>query len=120
VRKAAKEEGLEVSPDPFPEETFFIRSDQYSFVSKGIPSVFIDLGITSLDPEIDGGETLRNWLVTDYHSPRDDMNQSFHFESSARLARVVFLVGYDVAMAQERPEWNADDFFGRTFGRSPE
>jgi hypothetical protein len=120
VRKAAEEEGLEVSPDPWPEETFFIRSDQFSFVRKGIPSVFIDLGITSLDPEVDGDETLRNWLVTNYHSPKDDMNQSFHFESSARLTRVVFLIGYDVAMAQERPEWNADDFFGRTFGRSPE
>ncbi len=118
IRKAAEEEGLEVSPDPFPEETIFVRSDQYSFVRKGIPSVFLMLGIKSLDPQIDGGETLRNWLVTDYHSPKDDMNQSFHFDSGARLARVAYLVGHNVAMAQQRPEWNADDFFGGKFGQS--
>ncbi|MEE9292590.1 MAG: M28 family peptidase, partial [Acidobacteriota bacterium] len=118
IRKAAAEEGLEVSPDPFPEETIFVRSDQYSFVRKGIPSVFLMLGIKSLDPQIDGGETLRNWLVTDYHSPKDDMNQSFHFDSGARLARVAYLVGHNVAMAQQRPEWNADDFFGGKFGQS--
>ena len=118
VRKAAADESLEVSPDPFPEETIFVRSDQYSFVRMGIPSVFLDLGLKSLDPEIDGGATLRNWLVTYYHSPKDDMNQSFDFESGARLARVAFLVGHDVATSQERPEWNEGDFFGGKFGRS--
>ena len=39
-----------MSPDPFPEETIFIRSDQYSFVQQGVPAVFLDLGLKSLDP----------------------------------------------------------------------
>jgi hypothetical protein len=117
VRAAAAGLGFEVSPDPFPEETIFIRSDQYSFVRKGIPSVFIDLGLQSLDPKIDGAAVIRNWLVTNYHSPKDDMAQPFHFDSSARLARLAFLLGHAVAMQDARPQWNPGDFFGEKFGR---
>ncbi|MGH9751102.1 MAG: M28 family peptidase [Candidatus Polarisedimenticolia bacterium] len=117
VRAAAAGAGLEISPDPFPEETIFIRSDQYSFVRRGVPSVFVDLGLTSADPAIDGGAVIRNWLVTDYHSPRDDMDQPFHFDSSARLARLAFLLGHAVAMQDARPRWNEGDFFGERFGR---
>jgi hypothetical protein len=120
IRKAAAEVGFGVSPDPFPEETIFIRSDQYCFVRKGIPSVFLELGLESLDLKIDGREVVTNWLVTAYHSPKDDMNQSFHFESSARLARVAFRIGREVAMMEGKPEWNEGDFFGGKFGRSAE
>ena len=117
VRRAAQAVDLEVSPDPFPEETIFIRSDQYSFVRRGVPSVYVELGLRSLDPKIDGAAVVRNWLVTDYHSPQDDMSQPIHFESSARLARLAFLLGHSVAMQDTRPEWNPEDFFGNRYGR---
>ena len=39
VQSAAKRIGYSLSPDPMPEENFFIRSDQYSFVLQGIPAV---------------------------------------------------------------------------------
>lgn len=37
VQSAAKEIGYALSPDPMPEENFFIRSDQYSFVHRVFP-----------------------------------------------------------------------------------
>jgi len=36
---AASKLGYDVGPDPSPEEAFFIRSDQYSFVRQRIPAV---------------------------------------------------------------------------------
>ncbi|MGH9797467.1 MAG: hypothetical protein ACRD5D_04845, partial [Candidatus Polarisedimenticolia bacterium] len=47
----------------------------------------------------------------------DDMDQPFHFDSSARLARLAFLLGHAVAMQDARPRWNEGDFFGERFGR---
>jgi hypothetical protein len=44
------------------------------------------------------------------------MAQPFHFESTARLARLAFLLGHSVAMQEARPQWNAGDFFGQRFG----
>ena len=40
VRKAAKALGIEVLPDPEPERNIFTRSDQYSFIKRGIPAIF--------------------------------------------------------------------------------
>ena len=44
LQAAADEFGLTFSPDPQPEQGFFVRSDQYSYVLQGIPAVNLDLG----------------------------------------------------------------------------
>jgi hypothetical protein len=118
VREAAARMKFEVSPDPFPELVFFIRSDQYSFVKQGIPAVFLSTGTKSSDPKIKPAEIITKWRQTIYHKPQDDMNQAFDFESGAKYARYAFLLGYLVAQSTEKPAWNAGDFFGQHYGKS--
>ena len=113
---AAKVVGYQVSADPFPEETIFIRSDQFPFVRRGIPAIFVTPGLTSSDPKIDGPTVYRDWLDHRYHSPQDDMSQPFDWEEAARLADVDFLIAQRVANAPQRPAWNKGDFFGEKFG----
>jgi Zn-dependent M28 family amino/carboxypeptidase len=117
VREAAGRLGLEVSPDPFPEEVIFIRSDHYAFVKKGIPSAMLACGLKSADPAVDGGAVLRKWIQTVYHSPKDDAKQGMDFESAARIARLYLLVARDVADDPHRPSWNPGDFFAARFAR---
>ena len=117
VREAAGQMGLEVGPDPFPEQVLFVRSDQYSFVRKGVPAVMLSAGIHSADERIDGRARLLEWLRTVYHSPQDDTKQPIDYEAAARIARVNFLVGDLVAEAPTRPVWKPGDFFGKQFGR---
>lgn len=117
VHEAASRMGFDVSPDPHPEDVFFIRSDQYSFVKQGIPALFLGAGAKSSDPNIKPQEIIARWQKTMYHKPQDDMNQAFDFESGAKLARYEFLVGYLVAQKTERPVWNPGDFFGEQFGK---
>ncbi|NIM02171.1 MAG: M28 family peptidase, partial [Acidobacteria bacterium] len=116
VASAVKELGIRVSPDPLPELVLFIRSDQYPFVKKGIPSVFLFSGFDA--GEIDGLEQFNQWMRNVYHTPADDMEQRFDFEAGADFARVNLLVVTGVANAEERPRWNAGDFFGERFGRN--
>ena len=118
ARQAATEAGLEVTPDPWPEEVMFIRQDAYPFVLKGIPALYVDTGIKGLDPTVDGLAVLRRWMATIYHSPKDDTKQSLDFESGARFSRFVFRLCHAVANGEERPKWNAGDFFGQKFGAS--
>ncbi len=117
VEDAATRVGLSVSPDPMPEQNFFIRSDQYPFVKRGVPALFFIGGMTSADTAIDGGAAAQSWLTTVYHTPFDDVSQDLHFESGAAYARAAFLTGLIVANAPARPRWLPDDFFGRTFGQ---
>jgi hypothetical protein len=117
VHEAAARLKIDVSPDPHPEQVLFIRSDQYSFVKQGIPSVFPHPGIKSSNPKITPDEIRATWLATIYHKPQDDMSQPFDFESGAKFARYNFLLGYVVAQQNERPEWNPSDFFGELYGK---
>ncbi len=116
VESAAKRIGYSLSPDPMPEENFFIRSDQYSFVQQGVPAVDVTDGIQAIDPKIDGLKLQKEWMVTKYHTPLDNMDQVLDYASGAKAAGVNFLVGYEVAQQDAVPTWNKGDFFGEKFG----
>ena len=113
VNDVAQHFGLEVSPDPLPEEVFFIRSDQYSFVRRGVPAVAITEGFKAVDPKINGKDVSLEWEKTHYHTPKDDMQQPLNFETAAKLTRVDFAVGYVLAQQDQRPAWNPGDFFAQ-------
>lgn len=117
VHQAAARLNIDVSPDPHPEQVLFIRSDQYSFVRQGIPSVFPHAGIKSSNPKVKPDEIQTTWLETTYHKPKDDMSQPFDFASGAKFARFNFLLGYVVAQQNQKPVWNPDDFFGEHYGK---
>ncbi|MEO8364681.1 MAG: M28 family metallopeptidase [Pseudoxanthomonas sp.] len=113
---AAKEIGVALSPDPFPEEVVFVRSDQYAFVRAGVPAVYLDGGVIPAAP---GGaspkEALDRFLRNCYHQPCDDASQPIQYQDAARLARLNARIGTLVGDAQERPRWNKGDFFGDRF-----
>lgn len=117
ARKAAAALNLQVSPDPKPEENYFVRSDQYSFIKMGIPALNLDAGLKSTDPKIDPAAIAREWVRSKYHSPQDDLTQVLDFEAAATVVKANFLVGYEVANATERPRWNEGDYFGQKYGR---
>ena len=108
---AAKEDGFQMSPDPLAEEVRFIRSDQFSFVEAGIPAIHLKPGNKSLDPKIDGATFTREWLRRVYHTPADDMNQPFDFESGARYAATNLRLLRAMANASQPPAWKKGDFF---------
>ncbi len=117
ISEAVVEEDFVLSPDPVPEEVLFIRSDQYSFVKQGVPSVFLVPGFTSSDPEIDGGALFNEHLQTHYHQPSDDLTRPIDWDSALRFARANVRIGHAVAEDDGRPTWNEGDFFGELFSR---
>ena len=116
ARAAAGRNGFEIQDDPLPEEVRFIRSDQFSFVKKGIPAITYKGGLVSADPAIDGDKLTRDWLRNVYHSPADEREQKIDYESGARWARTNLDLAVAIANAKERPRWNEGDFFGTRFG----
>ena len=116
VTKAAQHLGIGLAEDPIPEQVLFIRSDHFSFVRQGIPSLFIKSGFKTGDPAKDGGQINAAYRRDVYHKPNDDMTQAFDFAAGAMHARLNFLTGWLVAQETARPAWNAGDFFGQLFG----
>jgi Zn-dependent M28 family amino/carboxypeptidase len=116
MESAAKEIGVGLSADPFPEDVVFVRSDQYAFVRAGVPAVYLDGGI---EPAVAGGASPKDafdkFLRNCYHQPCDDASQPIQYEDAARLAKLNARIGVLVGDAAERPRWNKGDFFGDRF-----
>jgi hypothetical protein len=110
IAQAAASEGLNIVPDPAPEEMFFVRSDHYSFVKAGIPAVSLDTG-----PGGDGAEAQKKFLAENYHKPSDQIDLPFNWESAAKYMRVNYAIARTLTDAPERPRWNKGDFFGVQF-----
>ncbi|MDF2179291.1 M28 family metallopeptidase [Aliiglaciecola sp. CAU 1673] len=117
VSEAAKAAGLSLSPDPWPEQALFTRSDHYMFVKQGIPSVFLVPGLKSMDPNVDGAKKFGEFIQKHYHKPSDELNDSFNWQAAKRFAEVNFQIGLSLADDNKRPTWNEDDFFGRAFSK---
>ena len=117
VEAAIEAEGFELTPDPMPEENIFRRSDQYSFVRKGVPATFLVPGYTSIDPDIDGEAAVKDHRKHHYHQPSDDLSRPVDWDSAVRFARANARIGYAIANVDARPTWNEGDFFGEMFGR---
>lgn len=117
VQRAAEKMGLQLSPDPMPEQNIFIRSDHYSFVKQGVPAVFLVPGFKSLDPEVDGAKMFEKFFTEHYHQPTDESALPINYEAGSRFTQVNYMIGNEIANSQTRPQWNEGDFFGETFGR---
>jgi hypothetical protein len=100
VRSAAGTLGLEVMPDPAPRAGAFARSDLWSFVRVGVPSLWMSAGATGEPPP----------------RPRNGWEAGWSWQETARFAHLQFLVALAVADAPSRPAWNPGDFFEK-FGR---
>ena len=116
VNRAAKKLGIAIGEDPIPEQVLFIRSDHYSFVRQGVPSLFIKSGFATGDDR-DGGAINAAYRRDVYHKPNDDMSQAFDFNAAADHVRINFLTGWQIAQETARPTWNKGDFFGGLFGK---
>jgi len=110
ARAAAKTLGVNVQTDREPDQNRFIRSDQYSFIRKGVPALAFKFGYEFGSPE----ETIRRTWVRDvYHKPNDDTGQPVSLEGAALFDRVIMTLLQRVANDDARPTWNADSFFKR-------
>lgn len=111
ARAVGNEMGLPVVPDPAPNRNSFIRSDQYSFIEQGIPSVAFKFGFAANTPQ---AEAERVWRATHYHRPSDDLTTTpVAREDEIRLHDFIATMALRIADAPDRPRWNDNSFFRR-------
>jgi hypothetical protein len=110
VRRVARAARVDVSGDPEPERNAFVRSDQYSFVRRGVPALALKLGWIPGSPE---HEIVKRWRAERYHAPSDDLNQPIDMQAAEDFTRLYTALVEAVANRETRPQWNQDSFFRR-------
>jgi len=110
VRASAKELGVEVQADNEPEQNRFIRSDQYSFIRRGVPALAFKFGYAAGSPE---EKIRRDWVRDRYHKPNDDLTQPVDTAAAALFDRIILSLVEKVADTEARPQWYKESFFKR-------
>ena len=110
IRVVCAQNGVEAHAEYEPDRVLFIRSDQYSFIRRGVPALFPMYGY------VQGSEDeklFRAWTKDRYHAPSDDLDQPVDFGGAARFNNVMEEMVVRIANADIRPAWKPDSFFRR-------
>jgi len=108
LEAASKEVGVTVQDDPEPERNIFIRSDQYSFIKRGVPALFLSAG---WEPGSEEEKIATAWFSSRYHAPSDDLNQPVDLQAADRFNRLMTRLSVRIANADRAPQWRNDSFF---------
>ena len=92
VNTAHPELRMNAIDDRWPEERFYFRSDHYNFARKGIPVLFFFNGVHE-----------------DYHEVSDSPDK-INSEKEARILKLLYFLGQEVANAPKRPEWYPESY----------
>lgn len=118
LRAAAQASGVEIVPDPMPEERAFTRSDHYAFVKKGVPALML-LGAPDVPQERLVG-LMKEYQQKAYHLPSDTVTESWNWEGPRGLAQLGLVVGMRVANADAMPAWLPTSPYNRERGTNKE
>ena len=116
VRKVASRSGLRVSPDPYPEEGFFLRADNYPFARAGVPALYMALGTDAARSSKQYVDSMvKVYLERDYHQPSDEYQTvAIDLEGSRQFAEFVRDVAISVANDSAAPSWISGGEFQRS------
>lgn len=110
AKAVAGERGYDTLPDPAPDRNIFVRSDQYSFIKTGVPSVALKVQGLPGSPE---EQMEKDWNTYRYHSPQDDLTQPVDLKSADDFDAYLLALLTHVADAATQPVWHKDSFFRR-------
>jgi hypothetical protein len=92
VNAEHRELGMTAIDDRWPHERFYFRSDHYNFARRGVPVLFFFNGVHP-----------------DYHEVTDSPDK-INSEKEARILKLLFYLGQEIANAPQRPKWNPESY----------
>jgi hypothetical protein len=114
LNDVAAAQGLRVTPDPIPDERVFVRSDHYSFVKKGVPSLML-LGAPD-GPTEAWIKRMKAWQKTDYHQPTDTIKPDWDWSGPLTVAQTCLVLGWRLGNADKMAAWLPTSIYNRERG----
>jgi Zn-dependent M28 family amino/carboxypeptidase len=119
LQRAARAEGLTLTPEPAPEAGYYYRSDHFSLAKQGVPMVYAKLG-----PDlVNGGRTAglaaqEAYRANRYHAPGDEYDPAWNWDGAVHETRLLYRIGRELAEGDAWPNWNQGDEFRAIRDRS--
>jgi Zn-dependent M28 family amino/carboxypeptidase len=115
LTEAAKTQNRTIRGEQDVKAGWFYRSDQISFARIGVPAIWFKSGVDFIGRESGWGEKqYADWISNKYHTPNDEVEDSWVFEGLVEDAQLGFMLAAAVATADITPTWYAGDEFEAT------
>lgn len=112
LANAAALQHRRIVPEPSPEKGYFYRSDHFEFAKQGVPALYAESGIESVDK---GKNYLKQkidaYTAQDYHKVSDEVKPDWDLTGAVEDLQLYFRVGYQVAQDSKWPEWKPSTEF---------
>jgi len=106
LTRAAQTQGRRVEPDPEPEKGFYYRSDHFSLAKVGIPALYTDAGVETIEHGAEWARARRDeYTAQRYHKPSDEYDPSWDLSGAVEDLQLLFDVGYWLATGKDWPNW---------------
>jgi Zn-dependent M28 family amino/carboxypeptidase len=106
VRDAAALQGRELHADPHPEAGAFYRSDNFSFATAGVPTLYVFGGTDdSARGPIFGQAQLDDYYQHRYHRPSDRYSEDWDMRGMVEDLTLYYRVGLRLAQTRRFPNW---------------
>lgn len=115
-RKVAMAQGIPAVADREPLRRRFTRSDQYSFIRNGVPSLAFKF---DAEPGTAADQIMKDWTRDRYHGVKDDLAQPVEKEEAVKFIGILRAAIEDTANDPARPAWKDTSFFKRFAVRKP-
>jgi Zn-dependent M28 family amino/carboxypeptidase len=114
VSEAAEVEGMQIAPEPHPEQGSFFRQDHFPFARAGVPALALDHGLRFEGrPEGWGEAWYRDFVARHYHQTSDAYREEIDYGGAVQQGRVMLRTALAVAASERFPEWNPEAEFSR-------
>lgn len=112
VEETAKDFGMAIKPDSFPEAGYYYRSDHFSFARVGVPAFSVNQGTKFAGHPAEWGVAqAKDYTENRYHKPSDEFKPEMDFSGDAKITRFGFALGWKAASLPALPEWLPGDEF---------
>jgi Zn-dependent M28 family amino/carboxypeptidase len=112
LAEAAATQGRTIRGEQDVKAGWFYRSDQISFARAGVPATWFKSGVDFIGREPGWGEQqYADWIEYKYHSPGDEVEDSWNLDGLEQDARLAFRLAAAIASADVTPTWYAGDEF---------
>jgi Zn-dependent M28 family amino/carboxypeptidase len=112
VSDVAKERGMTLEGDMFPEQGYFFRSDHFPFAKVGVPAISLRHGDAFVTPL--KGEALNffsEYTAKYYHQPSDEYKDWWDTDAMIQNTELGYAIGLKVANLPAMPRYKETDEF---------
>jgi Zn-dependent M28 family amino/carboxypeptidase len=112
LEEAAARHERYLRPDAEPEKGYFYRSDHISLAKKGVPMLYADQGVDLVEGGEEAGLALGDdYRINRYHSPADEIDDSWNFDGMVETAEILYETGAAIAYSDIWPNWREGNEF---------